>query len=112
MSSSVVSMTDAAYQFLAKRKKEVEFAKLWAEVAKVIKLPENQLGRKKAEFYSQLMLDGRFAPLKGNKWDLRDRRTFEETHMEVEEVDDDEDELLESENEEDELDLPKNDEEY
>ena len=35
-------MTDVALSILGKRKKEVEFAKLWTEVAKQMKVPEEK----------------------------------------------------------------------
>ena len=72
------SMTDVAYQCLSKRKKEIDFAKLWAEVSKQMSIPEEKLRKKKSQFYSELMLDSRFASLEGNKWDLRNRRKFED----------------------------------
>ena len=75
------SMTDVAFSILGKRKKEVEFAKLWTEVAKQMKVPEEKQRKKKSQFYSELMLDSRFAALEGNKWDLRNRRKFEEVHI-------------------------------
>ncbi len=93
------TMTDAAYNLMTKRKKEIEFARLWQEVAKTMEIPDEKLQRKKAQFYSELMLDTRFASLKGNKWDLRSRRKFDEFHKEVEvsDMDDDVDEIEEEE---------------
>ncbi|NCB34030.1 MAG: DNA-directed RNA polymerase subunit delta [Erysipelotrichia bacterium] len=104
------TMTDAAYNLMAKRKKEIEFARLWQEVAKTIEIPPEKLARKKAQFYSELMLDTRFASLKGNKWDLRSRRKFDEFHKEVEvsDIDDDVDEIEEDEESEG----PKESDEY
>ncbi|MEE3487638.1 MAG: DNA-directed RNA polymerase subunit delta [Bulleidia sp.] len=90
--STKMTMADAAYTCMSKRKKEVEFAKLWQDVAKAMKIPDEQLARKKRQFYSELMMDNRFAALKGNKWDLRSRRTYDETHAKVEsDIDDDSD---------------------
>lgn len=105
-------MTDVAYQCMSKRKKEVEFSKLWQEVAKSMKIPEEQLARKKASFYSELMLDNRFASLKGNKWDLRNRRSYDEVRLDQVEADDMDDEELEEVEEEEGLDLPKGEDEY
>lgn len=87
------SMTDVAFDYLSKRKKEVEFPKLWAEVAKQMKIPEERLKRKKSQFYSELMLDSRFASLEGNKWDLRNRRKYDELHAKDDDIDDEDDEL-------------------
>ncbi len=95
------SMTDVAYEYLTKRKKSVEFGKLWGEVNTVLSIPENRLASKKAQFYSDLMLDNRFASLEDNKWDLRNRRKFDEVYIDTDAIiidEDDEDEELDAEN--------------
>ena len=100
------TVTDVAYECLAKRKKEIDFAKLWEEVAKKMEIPEEKRKRKKSQLYSELMLDPRFASLNNNKWDLRNRRKFEEVHIDTSEIeldDDEADELIDSGG----LDLPK-----
>jgi DNA-directed RNA polymerase subunit delta len=105
------TMTDVAYNCLSKRKREIEFAKLWTEVSKTMKIPEEKLKRKKSQFYSELMLDNRFASLENNKWDLRNRRKFDEVHVNTSEIDiDDEenDELLDDSG----LDIPSGDDAY
>ena len=103
------SMTDVAYQCLSKRKKEIDFAKLWAEVSKQMSIPEEKL--RKSQFYSELMLDSRFASLEGNKWDLRNRRKFDEVHIDTSEIamdDEDLDETLDKSG----LDLPTGDDAF
>jgi DNA-directed RNA polymerase subunit delta len=105
------SMTDVAYQCLAKRKKEIDFAKLWVEVSKQMSIPEEKLRKKKSQFYSELMLDSRFASLEGNKWDLRNRRKFDEVHIDTSEIamdDEDLDETLDKSG----LDLPTGDDAF
>lgn len=98
------SMTDVAYDFLSKRKRSVEFMKLWGEVNDVLKFPEAQVRNKKAQLYSQLMIDNRFASLEDNKWDLRNRRKFDEVYFDPDSIviddDDDEEELDEDEEQE------------
>lgn len=105
------SMTDIAYQCLSKRKKEIDFAKLWAEVSKQMSIPEEKLRKKKSQFYSELMLDSRFASLEENKWDLRNRRKFDEVHIDTSEIamdDEDLDETLDKSG----LDLPTGDDAF
>ena len=102
------SMTDVAYQCLSK---EIDFAKLWAEVSKQMSIPEEKLRKKKSQFYSELMLDSRFASLEGNKWDLRNRRKFDEVHIDTSEIamdDEDLDETLDKSG----LDLPTGDDAF
>lgn len=86
-------MTDVAYQCLSKRKKEIEFLKLWTDVSKQMDIPEEKLRKKKSQFYSELMLDSRFASLEGNKWDLRNRRKFDEVHVDTSDIVVDDEEL-------------------
>ena len=103
--STKVTMTDTAYNCMIKRKKEIEFSKLWQEVAKAMKIPEEKLSRKKRQFYAELMDDRRFASLSGNKWDLRSRRSYSEVSADAIVLDED-DEGYEAE-ERELLDLPK-----
>ena len=105
------TMTDVAYSCLSKRKREIEFAKLWAEVSKTMKIPEEKLKRKKSQFYSELMLDNRFASLDNNKWDLRNRRKYDEVNVNTSEIeidDEENDELLDDSG----LDIPSGDDAY
>ena len=92
--STKVTMTDTAYSCMSKRKKEIEFSKLWQEVSKQMKIPEEQLSRKKRQFYAELMDDRRFASLSGNKWDLRSRRSYSEVSTDGIEMDDDDDTII------------------
>lgn len=94
------TMTDVAYDCLLKGKKEVGFLQLWNEVASIMSIPEEKQKRKKSQFYSELMMDNRFASFPENKWDLRNRRKFEEVHVDTSEIelgDDDEEEQIEDE---------------
>lgn len=106
------TMTDVAYDCLFERKREIEFVKLWADVAKTMKIPEDRLKRKKAQFYSELMLDSRFASLENNKWDLRNRRKFNELHSAAEEIESDEDEEDDEQLDRSGLDIPTGDDAY
>jgi len=99
------TMTDVAFDWLSKRKKEVEFTKLWDQVAKTMKIPEEKQRRKKSQFYSDLMLDTRFASLENNKWDLRNRRKFDEVHTDTSNIEYDDDDDIQLDNSG--MDLPK-----
>lgn len=82
------SMVDVAYDIMASKKRAVAFSKLWQDVSKATGVSNDRIG----EFYSDLSLDGRFLSLKDNKWDLKNRRKFEESQVDIAsiEVDDDE----------------------
>ncbi len=92
-------MTDIAYDILSKKKRAVQFLKLWDEVSRIYGASEDHIGR----FYSDLTLDPRFASLKDNKWDLVERRKYNESHVDISkiELDDDTDEESEEEKEDD-----------
>ena len=109
--STKISMTDAAYSCMEKRKREIEFTKLWDDVAKAMDIPPEQLARKKRQFYSELMMDRRFAAIKGNKWDLRSRRKFEGLHAADEDLDDSDDDTEDS-DEAEAVDLASDEESY
>ena len=82
------SMTDVAYDIMSKKKRAVQFSKLWAEVSKETGASNDVI----ADFYSDLTLDNRFASLKENKWDLTERRKFAESHVDLKKIEIDEDE--------------------
>lgn len=84
------SMTDAAFQIMSSKKRAMVFTKLWQEVVKITNAPADRI----AQFYSDLTLDGRFVCLKDNKWDLKSRRTFAETQVDLSAIElDDETEI-------------------
>ncbi len=90
------SMTDIAYDILSGKKRPVLFAKLWEEVSSTYGASNDKI----AQFYSDLTLDSRFVSLKDNKWDLVERRKFEESHIDLSEIElDDDDEQEEGEEE-------------
>lgn len=108
--TAVKSMTDVAYDIMSKKKRSIPFNKLWEEVSKICEAPNDYI----AQFYSDLILDSRFVSLKENKWDLKERRKFEETHIDISEIeidDDEEDEDLIMEDD-DENNESSNDEDY
>ena len=80
--ASAKSMTDIAYDILLKKKRSIQFAKLWEDVSKIFGAPNDKV----AQFYSDLTFDSRFASLKDNKWDLVERRKFAESHIDLSEI--------------------------
>ena len=76
-------MLDVAYEVLSNRKNEISFLDLWQEIVQSLGFTPSQSEQKIAQFYSAIMLDVRFAQLNGNLWDLRTRRTYNETHIDT-----------------------------
>ncbi len=98
--ASFKSMTDVAYDVMSKKKHSMDFSNLWKEVVNTTHIQDEDEAI--AQFYTDLTLDGRFASLKDNNWDLKERYSFEETYVDLSELDTDEDEELTEEVEEDE----------
>ena len=80
--ASAKSMTDIAYDVITKKKRAVQFSKLWEEVSRLYGVSNDKV----AQFYSDLTFDSRFASLKDNKWDLVERRKFTESHIDLSEI--------------------------
>jgi len=85
--ASAKSMTDIAYDILSKKKRAVQFIKLWEDVAKIYGAPNEKV----SQFYADLTYDSRFANLKDNKWDLVERRKYSEVHSEISNIEIDND---------------------
>lgn len=82
MDNKVLSMADAAYEILSGKKRAILFSALWNDVRKITKSPKENVSR----FYEDLTLDPRFVCLKDNKWDLKERRSFADTHVDVKDI--------------------------
>lgn len=96
------SMVDVAYELMSKKKKAVNFYKLWQEVSAVKGFEEDEKDEKESLFYTNITLDGRFITVGENNWDLRSRHKFDEVHIDMNDIYTDEDE--ESEEVEDDVD--------
>ena len=84
------SKTDIAYRLMLKKKKERNFYDLWedvkAELAKVAAPEElENIEEDISFFYTNLTLDGRFVNVGENKWNLRERVTFDKIHVDMNE---------------------------
>ena len=93
------SKTDIAYRLMLKKKKERNFYDLWeevkAELAKVAAPEElENIEEDISFFYTNLTLDGRFVCVGENKWNLRERVTFDKVHIDMNEIYVDEEEEL------------------
>ena len=80
------SLIDYAYDYMSKQSEQVSFADLWAYVTNEAGLTEDEAANKVAQFYTNLMLDGRFVTLGENQWDLRVRHTFDKVHIDMKDV--------------------------
>ena len=85
------SKTDIAYRVMLKKKKERSFYDLWEDVkAELVKLYGEEAIENIDEdisfFYTNLTLDGRFVNVGDNKWNLRERVTFDKVHIDMNDI--------------------------
>ena len=80
------SMLDITFEFLTKRGEPVSFKEIWDNAVETLGLSEEEANARLANFYTNLMLDGRFFTLGENVWDLKSKHKFDEIHMDMNEV--------------------------
>ena len=80
------SLLDLAYEYVNGSKGSVTFKALWKAVSKAKGYSEEEAAKKVSQFYTTLLLDGRFVTLCENKWDLRSRHTFDKVHIDMKDV--------------------------
>ena len=80
------SLIELAYEFVSSSDTQVPFVKIWEYVKKEANLSEEEAARKAGQFFTNMMLDGRFVTLGENEWDLRSRHTFDKVHIDMKDV--------------------------
>ena len=87
------SMVDVAFDLMTKKKKPVDFYKLWQEVSEIKGFNQEDKDENESLFYTNITLDGRFITVGENRWDLRSRQKFDEVHIDMNDIyaDDEED---------------------
>ena len=80
------SLIEYAYEFVSKHKESVNFKEIWEYVKKEAGLNEEQANAKVGQFFTNMMLDGRFITLGENEWDLRERHVFDKVHIDMRDV--------------------------
>ena len=80
------SLIEIAYEFVESQKEPVPFSKIWEYVKQTAGLSEEEAARKAGQFFTNMMLDGRFVTLGENEWDLRSRHTFDKVHIDMRDV--------------------------
>lgn len=80
------SLIEHAYDFVSKHKDAVNFKDIWEYVVKEAGLSEEVANKKVGQFFTNMMLDGRFITLGENEWDLRERHVFDKVHIDMRDV--------------------------
>lgn len=96
------SLLEIAFELVSASKNPMNFKTLWSKVVKEKGLSEEEAAERVSQFYTNLLLDGRFVNLGDNSWDLRTRHTFDKVHIDMKDVytdvessEDDEEEAVE-----------------
>ena len=77
------TLIELAFEFLSNQKEPVSFEQIWDYVKANSGLSEEALNRKAGQFYTNLSLDGRFAKLENNLWDLKSRHVYDDVHADI-----------------------------
>jgi len=77
------ALIEIAFEFLEKQSEPVTFEAIWNYVKEQAQLSDEVANRKAGQFYTNLMLDGRFARLDNNLWDLKSRHIYDDVHEEI-----------------------------
>lgn len=80
------SLLDLAYDVVSASKNPVPFDQLWKLVLEEKGLDAAAASSRVGQFYTNLLLDGRFVNLGNNIWDLRSRHTFDKVHIDMKDV--------------------------
>lgn len=70
------SLLDYAHDYVVAANGPCSFKEIWAHVCKEAELDESAISAKVSQFYTNMLLDGRFVILDNNTWDLRVRTKF------------------------------------
>lgn len=77
------TLIEIAFEFLSSQKEPVTFDQIWDYVKSHSDLSEDALNRKAGQFYTNLLLDGRFAKLENSLWDLKSRHVYDDVHADI-----------------------------
>ena len=91
------SMVDIAFDYMKSLSGPVSFFDLWNKVAELKGYNEEERDQNQSLFYTGLILDGRMITTGENMWDLRLRRKFEEVHIDMNDIYNDDEEVEEEE---------------
>lgn len=88
------SNVDIAFDIVSNCSSPIAFADLFNKLCEVQEYSDDQKMKKISDFYTSLLLDGRFINLGDNTWDLRSRYTFDKVKLDMSECYSDDDEEI------------------
>ena len=88
-----IRTVDIAYDYLKQQNHSVSFKELWGMVAEQLHFDEKSAANKMSRFYTDLTMDGRFASVEKNEWDLKSHIHYEEINLQEDDDSEDEDDI-------------------
>lgn len=89
------SKINTAYE-LIEEKGKLPFDQLYALITDELNIPKEAADADISNFYTDIMLDGRFITLGDNIWDLRENNEFAKVHIDMNEIYSSDDDVIES----------------
>jgi DNA-directed RNA polymerase subunit delta len=86
MDYSQISMVDLAYQIMQERTQPIDFYELWSIICEKKQFTEEEIDENESNFYTNITLDGRMITTGENRWDLRVRHKFEDVHIDMNDI--------------------------
>ena len=86
MDYSQISMVDLAYQIMKERTQPIDFYELWSIICEKKQFTEEEIDENESNFYTNITLDGRMITTGENRWDLRVRHKFEDVHIDMNDI--------------------------
>lgn len=86
MDYSQISMVDLAYQIMQERTQPIDFYELWSIICEKKQFTEEEIDENESNFYTNITLDGRMITTGENRWDLRERHEFEDVHIDMNDI--------------------------
>ncbi len=81
-----MNMIETAYEIVKNAKEPLTFQQLWKKIVEEMGMSQSDSENKISKFYTQLSFDNRFVMLDENHWDLKERHSFEEAHIDMNEI--------------------------
>lgn len=77
------SNVDVAFDIVSANSSPISFKDLWDKICQEQEIAIDVAAKRIGDFYTSLLLDGRFINLGDNTWDLRSRYTFEKATLDT-----------------------------
>jgi DNA-directed RNA polymerase subunit delta len=71
---------------MQERTQPIDFYELWSIICEKKQFTEEEIDENESNFYTNITLDGRMITTGENRWDLRVRHKFEDVHIDMNDI--------------------------